>query len=158
MLWSVYLNEAWFAALLGFRDAAPNVLKNLLIISMLILSSVVGQAQESRPRVAKTENPKKVTKTVSTRLTALRTPTTFVATAYSLRGRTASGELVRKGIIAADPRILPLGTKVHIEGMGEFVVKDTGGAIKGMRIDIWIPSTKDALKFGRRQVKLKVID
>jgi 3D (Asp-Asp-Asp) domain-containing protein len=82
---------------------------------------------------------------------------TFVATAYSLKGKTASGDRTRHGIIAADRRVLPLGTKVHIQGMGEYTVKDTGGAIKGNRIDIWMPSRKAAMQFGRRKVQVKII-
>lgn len=81
----------------------------------------------------------------------------FTATAYSLRGTTSSGETVREGIIAADPKVLPIGTVVYIEGMGEFVVKDTGGAIKGNKIDIWMPSTSRAIKFGKKKVKVRVI-
>lgn len=81
----------------------------------------------------------------------------FVATAYSLRGKMANGQNVHLGAIAADPRVLPLGTVVHIEGMGQFVVKDTGGAIKGNRIDIWMPNYSSAMKFGKRKVKLRVI-
>lgn len=87
-------------------------------------------------------------------------PTNYVATAYSLRGRTASGRYVSKGIIAADRRVLPLGSRVRIEAgnySGEYLVADTGGAIKGRRIDIWIPSSRDAMKFGRRTVKLTVL-
>jgi 3D (Asp-Asp-Asp) domain-containing protein len=80
---------------------------------------------------------------------------TYIATAYSLRGITASGERVRSGIIAADRRVLPIGSKVHIEGYGNYTVKDTGGKIKGRRIDIWMPSRKQAMKFGRRAVQLK---
>jgi 3D (Asp-Asp-Asp) domain-containing protein len=79
----------------------------------------------------------------------------FTATAYSLRGKMANGQGVHRGAIAADPRVLPLGTRVYIDGMGEFTVKDTGGAIKGNRIDIWMSS--GARIFGRRTVKLKVI-
>lgn len=79
----------------------------------------------------------------------------FVATAYSLKGKMANGQTVHSGAIAADPRILPMGTVVYIEGMGTFVVKDTGGAIKGNRIDIWM--SKGALRFGRRTVKLKIV-
>lgn len=79
----------------------------------------------------------------------------FTATAYALKGRTASGKQVRQGIIAADPNVLPLGTKVHIKGYGNFVVADTGGHIKGRRIDIWMPSKQQAIKFGRRKVKLR---
>jgi 3D (Asp-Asp-Asp) domain-containing protein len=87
-------------------------------------------------------------------------PVAYVATAYSLRGRTASGKFVSQGIIAADPRILPLGSRVHVQAgawTGEYLVADTGGAIKGRKIDIWTPSTREAMRFGRRTVKLTVL-
>src|SRR6185295_3221939 len=72
-------------------------------------------------------------------------PTSYVATAYSLRGRTASGRLVAKGLIAADPRHLPLGSRVRLEAgaySGEYLVADTGGMVRGRRIDIWTPSSR----------------
>ncbi|HET7112014.1 MAG TPA: 3D domain-containing protein [Pyrinomonadaceae bacterium] len=84
----------------------------------------------------------------------------YVATAYSLRGRTASGLPVSKGIIAADPRVLPLGSRVRIEAgsySGEYLVADTGGMVRGKRIDIWTPSSREAMRFGRRTVKLTVL-
>lgn len=84
----------------------------------------------------------------------------YVATAYSLRGRTASGRLVSQGLIAADPRMLPLGSRVRLEAgawSGEYLVADTGGAIRGRKIDIWTPTTREALRFGRRTVKLTVL-
>jgi len=84
----------------------------------------------------------------------------FTATAYSLRGRTASGAAATQGIIAADPRVLPLGSRVRIEAgsySGEYLVADTGGAVRGKRIDIWTPSTRDAMRFGKRAVKLTVL-
>ena len=84
----------------------------------------------------------------------------YIATAYSLRGRTASGRYVSQGIIAADPRILPLGSRVRLEAgtwSGEYLVADTGGAIKGRKIDIWTPSSREAMRFGRRKVKLTVL-
>ncbi len=86
--------------------------------------------------------------------------THYVATAYSLRGRTASGRMVSKGLIAADPRVLPLGSRVRLEAggySGEYLVADTGGLIRGKRIDIWIPSSREAMRFGRRKVKLTVL-
>lgn len=91
---------------------------------------------------------------------AVAAPVSYVATAYSLRGKTASGRMVAKGLIAADPRILPLGSRVRLEVPGyhgEYLVADTGGLIRGRRIDIWIPSTKEAMRFGRRTVKLTVL-
>ena len=84
----------------------------------------------------------------------------YVATAYSLRGRTASGRMVAKGLIAADPRHLPLGSRVRIDAgawSGEYLVADTGALVRGKRIDIWTPSTREAMRFGRRTVKLTVL-
>ncbi len=84
----------------------------------------------------------------------------FTATAYSLRGRTATGAGVRRGIIAADRRVLPLGTRVRLEAgsySGEYVVADTGGAVRGRKIDIWVPVTSEAMRFGKRPVKLTVL-
>jgi len=85
---------------------------------------------------------------------------TFTATAYSLRGRTASGRQVSRGIIAADRRVLPLGTRVRLTAgsySGEYLVADTGGAVRGRKIDIWRPSTGEAMRFGRRPVKLTIL-
>jgi 3D (Asp-Asp-Asp) domain-containing protein len=84
----------------------------------------------------------------------------FEATAYSLHGRTASGAPATTGVIAADPRVLPIGSRVRIEAgtyTGEYIVADTGGAVKGKRIDIWTPSSREAMRFGRRTVKLTVL-
>jgi len=86
--------------------------------------------------------------------------TSYVATAYSLKGRTASGRMVSRGLIAADPRVLPLGSRVRLEHpgySGEYLVADTGGAIRGRRIDIWTPSSSEAMRFGKRTVKLTVL-
>jgi 3D (Asp-Asp-Asp) domain-containing protein len=87
-------------------------------------------------------------------------PETYMATAYSLRGRTASGKPVSRGLIAADTSVLPLGTRVRVDAgtfSGEYVVADTGGSVKGRRIDIWTPTSGEALRFGRRAVKLTVL-
>lgn len=86
--------------------------------------------------------------------------TDFHATAYCLKGRTASGIHTRPGVIAADPRVLPLGTVVHVKAgryTGTYTVMDTGGLIKGRRIDLYVPTYREAIQFGRQQVKVKVI-
>lgn len=87
-------------------------------------------------------------------------PANYVATAYSLRGRTASGRPVAKGLIAADPRHLPLGSRVRLDAgaySGEYLVADTGSMVRGKRIDIWTPTSREAMRFGRRTVKLTVL-
>jgi 3D (Asp-Asp-Asp) domain-containing protein len=84
----------------------------------------------------------------------------FTATAYSLRGRTASGKAVNRGLIAADRRVLPIGTRVRLEAgsySGEYLVADTGGAVRGRKIDIWVPNTAEAMRFCRRPIKLTVL-
>ena len=93
-------------------------------------------------------------------VTAAASSERFTATAYALRGRTASGANVRRGLIAADRRVLPLGTRVRLEAggySGEYLVADTGGLVRGRKIDIWVPSTREAMRFGRRPVKLTVL-
>src|SRR5688500_4697878 len=81
----------------------------------------------------------------------------FIATAYCLKGRTAMGHGVRRGIIAADPRVLRLGSRVNLNAggySGQYLVSDTGGKIKGKKIDIWVASCSEARRFGRRTVSL----
>ena len=85
----------------------------------------------------------------------------FSATASSIEGRTASGTQTRRGIVAADPRVLPLGSRIRVhdagEYDGEYVVHDTGPAIRGREIDIYMPSDTAAKRFGRRTVKVEVL-
>ena len=84
----------------------------------------------------------------------------FKATAYCLKGRTASGGSVRRGIVAADTRILPLGTRINISAgpySGTYTVADTGGAVRGRVLDIWVPSCAEAGRFGRRTIKVSVV-
>ena len=86
---------------------------------------------------------------------------TFSATAYSIEGQTASGVQTRRGIVAADPRILPIGSRIRVHDAGpysgEYIVRDTGPAIKGREIDIYLPSDAEAKRFGRRAVKVEVL-
>jgi len=87
-------------------------------------------------------------------------PASFQATAYALRGITASGIYVRRGVIAADPRVIPIGSVVQIVTpgySGVYTVQDTGRLIKGKIVDVWLPSTREARFFGRRNVKLHVL-
>jgi 3D (Asp-Asp-Asp) domain-containing protein len=84
----------------------------------------------------------------------------FVATAYSISGTTSSGVQVNTGIVAADPKVLPLGSVIEIRvgsHAGIYTVLDTGGFIKGKRIDIYFPDYEEALEFGRRDVYVRVL-
>lgn len=84
----------------------------------------------------------------------------FRATAYCLKGRTAMGGGVRRGIVAADPRVLPLGTQIEISAgaySGTYTVADTGGAVRGRVLDVWVPTCSEAVKFGRKKVMVSVV-
>ena len=162
------------------------VSRSAIVVSALLLgligftaqpsiATVLSQFQAQKPEQDKQdrqsevlgkfdpETPEPATAASNTSSESLRPaapPTNYVATAYSLRGKTASGRMVSRGLIAADPRYLPLGSRVRLDHpgySGEYLVADTGGMIKGRRIDIWIPSTREAMRFGRRTVKLTVL-
>jgi len=81
---------------------------------------------------------------------------TVVATGYSLPGHTASGIPVGPGVVAVDPALIPIGTRLTIPGYGQGIAADTGGAIRGARIDLWFSTQADALAWGRRSVTIGV--
>ena len=85
----------------------------------------------------------------------------YQATAYAISGITASGEWTHRHVIAADPTILPIGSRIKIKHAGkysgEYVVADTGAKILGRKLDIYMPSTKECLKFGNHRVKVQVL-
>lgn len=76
-------------------------------------------------------------------------------TAYCLKGTTRRGRYVRPGIVAADPKLFPLARYLEIyvgkKYFGRFLIDDTGGKIKGTVIDIWTPTCREAVLFGRRR-------
>ncbi len=83
------------------------------------------------------------------------TSITVVATAYCMAGSTATGMPVGRGIIAVDPNVIPLGTRVHVSGYGDAIAADTGGAIVGNRIDVWLPCS-EAYAWGARTVTVTI--
>jgi 3D (Asp-Asp-Asp) domain-containing protein len=81
---------------------------------------------------------------------------TVTATGYALPGRTATGLPVGWGVVAVDPAVIPLGTRMTIPGYGEGVAADTGSAVQGYTIDLWFPSVAEALAWGRRTVTISL--
>jgi cystine transport system substrate-binding protein len=77
---------------------------------------------------------------------------TVTATGYSLPGHTASGLPVGWGVIAVDPSVIPLGTRLTVPGYGEAVAADVGSAVRGAMIDLWFPTLAQARAWGRRTV------
>ena len=84
---------------------------------------------------------------------------TFEATAYTWTGnQTATGSWPSRGTIAVDPEVIPLGSKLHVEGYGEGIAEDTGGAIKGNIIDVYLPTEAECWQWGRRQVEVRILE
>lgn len=88
---------------------------------------------------------------------------TMTATAYTRfdpgnGSYTSSGHLLRKGLVAVDPNVIPLGTRLYIPGYGYAIADDIGGAIKGNRVDLAFDNRPDALQFGRQRVTVYVLD
>jgi 3D (Asp-Asp-Asp) domain-containing protein len=88
----------------------------------------------------------------------------FVATGYSandpLQGTnniTATGKEIKKGMIAVDPKVIPLGTEIEIKDIGFFIAEDTGGKIKGNRIDIYFETKEEAKIFGRQEIWVRML-
>ena len=107
---------------------------------------------EKAPAAASTQSGK--TMTVSA--------TAYTAYCVGCSGTTATGIDLRSNpnqkVIAVDPSVIPLGSKVWVEGYGEAIAGDTGGAIKGNKIDVFIPSQGAALDWGRKNVTIKVLN
>ncbi|PAD81260.1 radical SAM protein [Niallia circulans] len=140
--------------------------------------SALKKEQEEAKKVVKVNSPAKKVASASTK----SKPTTSKAsssksssrkdviyvtsTAYSHQDTksdfTALGYNIKKNknmkLIAVDPAVIPLGSKVWVEGYGEAVAGDTGGAIKGHKIDVLMPSTSKAKAWGRKTVKIKILD
>lgn len=87
--------------------------------------------------------------------------TAYTAHCNGCSGKTATGiNLIQNPnakVVAVDPSVIPLGTKLYVEGYGYAVAADTGGAIKGRKIDLYFNDNSDALQWGRKTVKVKVL-
>ena len=84
--------------------------------------------------------------------------TAYLPTDGSGAGVTATGVRATYGVVAVDPRIIPLGSKVYIPGYGVALAADTGGAIKGYKIDLCMESYSECMRFGRRNVTVYVLE
>jgi 3D (Asp-Asp-Asp) domain-containing protein len=118
---------------------------------------------EANNNVRRDETPSTVTTTAPVRTPAPSSPRTgrqltVKAYAYALRGTTATGIRVAPGVIAVDPRVIPLGTRLYVPGYGEGIAADTGGDIKGNTIDVWMSSAQAASDWGIKRITITVYD
>ncbi|MES9758462.1 LysM peptidoglycan-binding domain-containing protein [Priestia megaterium] len=139
-----------------------NLSSNTIYINQVL--QVGGQAAaQAKPSTPSTSTPAPApaqeSKSVSKEITV--EATAYTAYCAGCSGITATGIDLRSNpnrkVIAVDPRVIPLGSRVYVEGYGTAIAADTGGAIKGNKIDVLLPSQKEALKWGRKTVKVQIL-
>ena len=133
-----------------------------LIIKEMKQEKVVAAAKSIQPTevksstVNKNSNSKPEGKTLSVVATA------YTAECTGCSGITYTGIDLNKDrnakVIAVDPNVIPLGSKVYVEGYGYAIAGDIGGAIKGNRIDIHVPTKQEAYNWGVREVKVTIVE
>lgn len=127
--------------------------------------------QDKKVEIKKTENNDTKEDTFKTEPTAKKEEKshktlTMVATAYTADpaengpwGNVAyDGQTLRRGIVAVDPNVIPVGTRLYIEGYGEAIAADQGSQIKGNRIDLFMDSKTEAYNWGMRTVKVIILE
>jgi len=114
----------------------------------------------STSTTASKENAPEANKTASKEI--IVEASAYTASCEGCSGITATGMNLKANpnakVISVDPAVIPLGSKVYVEGYGEAIAGDTGGAIKGKRIDVFFPSQQDAINFGVKQLKVTILD
>ncbi|MDQ2817957.1 MAG: 3D domain-containing protein [Candidatus Eremiobacteraeota bacterium] len=120
--------------------------------SVVVMRKIVGRlmTRAGRPAIIIKGTPR-------TALTMVATAYTGSSAGYNGGGQTATGAAARYGVVAVDPRLIPLGSRLFIPGYGHAVAADTGGAILGHRVDLCMNSLGAALNFGRQVIKVYVL-
>lgn len=152
---------------------AKGTKKEVVVVAAAIVEEEKPQVEEVKPQVEKpsqekqkeetkpqVEKPQVEIKPETDKSEVALAGTTMVvnSTAYSINGTTATGTQTRWGVIAVDPSVIPYGTKVYIPELDmTFIAEDTGGAIKGNKIDIYMPTTEQAIQWGRKDITIKIL-
>lgn len=131
-------------------------------LELIIYRNAVGQAKAAAPAktVVKSANTVKPAAEKSKSLTV--TATAYTASCEGCIGITKTGVNLLENpdakVIAVDPNVIPLGSKVYVEGYGYATAEDIGGGIKGNEIDVFIPTTEEAMQWGRKDVKITILN
>ncbi|AIW03465.1 L-alanyl-D-glutamate peptidase [Bacillus phage Moonbeam] len=154
-----FSNRSQLASQHGVAGYKGTAYQNIALLNKLqgqapTASKEVQAPVQSEPKQEITNQPSGRTMTVEA--------TAYGADCAGCSGITATGLNVKANpgarIIAADPNVIPLGSKVYIEGYGAYTVADTGGAIKGNRIDVFMGTEANATSFGRQHLKLTILN
>jgi 3D (Asp-Asp-Asp) domain-containing protein len=142
------------AALTAAREQRVAYLASLARQRRLTARQIRSLDTRARRVVEQAQAMQAKTPTPTAAVVAAGSTITVTATGYSLPGHTSTGLPVGPGVVAVDPGVIPLGTRMSIPGYGEGVAADTGNAVSGYTIDLWFPTLADALAWGRRTVTI----
>lgn len=141
------------------KDSAPEATAPSTSTTASKDSAPEANAPSSSTTASK-ENAPEANKTASKEI--IVEASAYTASCEGCSGITATGMNLKANpnakVISVDPAVIPLGSKVYVEGYGEAIAGDTGGAIKGKRIDVFFPSQQDAINFGVKQLKVTILD
>jgi cystine transport system substrate-binding protein len=144
------------AALERTRAARVHYLASLARQRRLTARQLASLDSHARRVVERAQTIQAATPAPASPVTARPGTITVTATGYSLGGHTSTGLPVGHGVVAVDPAVIPLGTRLKIPGYGEGVAADTGSGVSGYAIDLWFPTLADALAWGRRTVTISL--
>jgi len=151
------------SALAGARAERAGYLAGLeqqQALTEAAIARLTGQAAAAERKGAEESSggatPTPVSAPAPTGPPAAGTRMTVSSTGYCLRGRTSTGIPTGWGVVAVDPAVIPLGTRMTIPGYGEGVAADTGSAVRGAMIDVWFPKCSQALEWGRKVVTITI--
>ena len=133
-------------------------IRYLLLFACLGIYVHLASSDGARSAAIETDKSLPLQNLAGTRV--IRLPIEFQATAYCDSGITKSGVRTSAGLVAADPKVLPLGSVIQMEGPdypGIYQVMDTGRLVKGKIIDVFLPSLESAVEFGRQKVRVTVL-
>lgn len=135
------------------QAAAPAATKT--VKKAAVAKPAVKKAAAAKPAVSSNDSAPEGAREISVRATA------YTASCEGCSGVTATGVDLKANpnakVISVDPNVIPLGSKVYVEGYGYATAADTGGAIKGNKIDVFVPNKSDAINWGVKQVTVKIL-
>jgi uncharacterized protein YabE (DUF348 family) len=132
------------------------------VVRNLISETTIAEKQDKVVAVGTMALAQQISRGTATGKEFYVNSTAYTAYCNGCSGTTATGINLRTNpnmkVIAVDPSIIPLGTKVYVEGYGYAIAADKGSAIKGYKIDVFLPTNAEAFKWGNRRVKIQIVE
>lgn len=145
-----------------WNDLSSSTIKIGQVLDIKSENTKKASSQKDKKSAEVTKEVKEPAKEESEEKTLTVTATAYTADCEGCSGITYNGTNLKENpdakVIAVDPNVIPIGSKVHVEGYGNAIAADIGSAIKGKRIDVFIPSLSKAKQWGNQTVEVTILD